>query len=112
MKKVVTLSDRAREPEMPTSTVKGAHLEITVGGMTCLRCPPVVAEGISRLEPGSSAQRPPFGQERAEARRPSRRIGHVNSKLHIKSTGLSSRFWLLEAVAFHSQRAREFGVRP
>ncbi len=29
MGKVVTLSDRAREPEAPASTVKMAHLEIT-----------------------------------------------------------------------------------
>ncbi len=112
MEKVVTLSDRAREPEVPASTVKMARLEITVGGMICLHCPPAVEEGRSRLEPGSSTQRPPFGQEGAEARRPSRRSGYVNPKLHIKSDGLSSTFRLLEAVAFHSQRNREVGVRP
>jgi hypothetical protein len=112
MEKVVTLFDRAREPEVPASTVKVAHLEITVGGMTCLHCPPAVEEGRSRLEPGPSAQRPPFGQEGAEVRRPSRRSGTVNSKLHIKSDGLSSTIRLLEATAIHSQRNREVGVRP
>ena len=112
MEKVVTLSDRAREPEVPASTDEVAHLEITVGGMTCLHCPPAVGVGISRLELGPSAQRPPFGQEGAEVHRSSRQSSYVNSKLHIKRYGLSSRFRLLEAVAFHSQRAREFGVRP
>ena len=112
MEKVVTLSDRAREPEVPASTDEVAHLEITVGGMTCLHCPPAVGVGISRLEPGPSAQRPPFGQDGAEARRSSRRSGTVNSKLHMKSDGLSSTSRLLEAAAFHSQRNREVGVRP
>ncbi len=112
MKKVVTLSDRAREPEMPTSTVKGAHLEITVGGMTCLHCPPAVGKGISRQEPGPSAQRPPFGQEGAEVHRSGRQSSYVNSKLHMKSDGLSSTFRLLETAAFHIQRNREVGVRP
>ncbi len=112
MEKVVTLSDRAREPEAPASTVKVAHLEISGDGMTCLHCPPAVEEGRSRLEPGPSAQRPPFGQEGAEVRRPSRRSGYVNSKLHIQSDGLSSTFRLLKTAAFHSQRNREVGVRP
>ena len=112
MEKVVTLSDRIREPEVPASTDEVAHLEITVGGMTCLHCPPAVEEGISRLEPGPSAQRPPFGQEGVEVHRSSRRSGYVNSKLHMKSDGLSSTFRLLETAAFHSQRNREVGVRP
>ena len=112
MGKVVTLSDRVREPEVPASTVKVTHLEITVGGMTCLHCSPAVGKGISRQEPGPSAQRPPFGQEGAEVRQPSRRSGYVNSKLDIKSDGLSSSFRLLETTAFHSQRNREVGVRP
>ena len=112
MEKVVTLSDRAREPEVPASTVKVAHLDITVGGMTCLHYPPAVEEGISRQEPGSSAQRPPFGQDGAVVHRSNRRSGYVDWKLHIKSDGLSSTFRLLEAAAFHSQRNREVGVRP
>ncbi len=112
MGQVVTLSDRAREPEVPASTVKVAHLEITVGGMICLHCPPAVQEGISRLELGPSAQRPPFGQEGMEVHRSSRRSGYGNSKLHTTSDGLSSTFRLLEAAAFHSQRNREVGVRP
>ncbi len=112
MGKVVTLSDRAREPEVPASTDEVAHLEITVGGMTCLHCPPAVGVGISRLELGPSAQRPPFGQEGAEVHRSSRQSSYVNSKLHMKSDGLSSTFRLLEAAAFHSQRNREVGVRP
>ena len=112
MEKVVTLSDRFREPEVPALTDEVAHLEITVGGMTCLDCPPAVEEGRSRLEPGPSAQRPPFGQEGAEVHRSSRRSGTVNSKLDIKSDGLSSTFRLLAAAAFHSQRTREVGVRP
>ena len=112
MEKVVTLSDRAREPDVPASTIKVAHLEITVGGMTCLHCPPAVEEGISHQEPGLSAQRPPFGQEGTEVHRSSRRSGYVNSKLHIKSDGLSSTFRLLEVAAFNSQLNREVGVRP
>ena len=112
MEKVVTLSDRAREPEVPASTVKVAHLEITVGDMTCPHSPPVVEGGISRQEPGPSAQRPPFGQEGMEVHRSSRRSGYVISNLHKKSDGLSSAFRLPEAAAFHSQRNREVGVRP
>ena len=112
MGKVVTLSDRVREPEVPASTVKVTHLEITVGGMTCLHCSPAVGKGISRQEPGPSAQRPPFGQEGTEVHRPGRRSGYVNTKLHIKSDGLSSTFRVLKAVAFHSQSNRDVGVRP
>ncbi len=84
MEKVVTLSDRAHEPEVPTSTVEVAHLEIMVGGMTYLHCPPAVEEGISRYEPGSSAQRSLLGQEGMEVHRSSRRGGYVNSNPHIK----------------------------
>ncbi len=112
MEKVVTLSDRAREPEVLASIVKVAHLAITVGGTTCLHCPPAVEEGISRQEPGPSAQRPPFGREGTEVHRSSRRSGYIDSKLHIKSDSLSSTFRLLEATAFHSQWNREVGLRP
>ena len=111
MEKVVTLSDRAHEPEVPTSTVEVAHLEIMVGGMTYLHCPPAVEEGISRYEPGSSAQRSLLGQEGMEVHRSSRRGGYVDSNPHIKSDGRSSTFRLLEATTFHRQRNREVGVR-
>jgi hypothetical protein len=112
MEEVVALSDRPRDPEVPASIVTVAHLEITVGGVSCLHCPPAVEEGISRQKPDPFAQRPPFGQEATEVHRSSRQSGNANSKLHIKSDGLSSTFRLLEAAVFHSQRNRELGVRP
>lgn len=56
MEKVVEISERTGRPSAMDSPGGGAHVDLTVGGMTCRHCPPMVKKALKDVSGVRAAQ--------------------------------------------------------